>query len=58
MGLPDLEGLIRGEKRGYVRGLRSVGEALFVTTDRGILEIREAVERRVGGMVLCRVNCV
>jgi len=26
-----------------------------VSTDRGILEARECVERKIGGMVLCRV---
>ncbi|MCJ1353616.1 MAG: hypothetical protein MMC33_003603 [Icmadophila ericetorum] len=55
MGREDLEGLAKGEKRGYVYGLREVGESLFVSTDRGIMEIREAVERGVGGMLLCRV---
>lgn len=38
--------------------MRGVGEALYLTTDRGIMEVRECVERRVGGMVLCRVNGV
>lgn len=58
MGVEDLEGLLRGQKRGYVKGMRGVGEALYLTTDRGIMEVRECVERRVGGMVLCRVNGV
>lgn len=58
MGMEDLEGLLRGQKRGYVKGMRGVGEALYLTTDRGIMEVRECVERRVGGMVLCRVNGV
>ena len=57
MGVPQLEGLVRGEQQGYVRGLRAVGEGMYVSTDRGIMEIREAVERRTGGMLLCRVNC-
>lgn len=54
----DVEGLgelVRGRDAGYVRGLRNVGESLFVSTDRGVLEARECVERKVGGMVLCRV---
>ena len=58
MPVGDLEGLVRGEKRGYVKGLRGVGEAMFLSTDRGIMEIRECVERKVGGMLLCRVNGV
>ena len=58
MGTNDLDGLAHGRKMGYVRGLRGIGEGMFVTTDRGIMEIREAVERRLGGMLLCRVNGV
>lgn len=36
-------------------GLTRPGECLFVSTDRGVLEARECVERKVGGMILCRV---
>jgi len=32
-----------------------VGECVFITTDRGIMEARECAERKIGGMVLCRV---
>lgn len=56
MGVQQLEGLAKGEQKGYVKGLRGVGESMYVTTDRGIMEIRECVERRAGGMLLCRVN--
>ena len=58
MSVGDIGGLVRGERRGYVNGLRGIGESMFVTTDRGILEARECVERRIGGMLLCRVNPV
>jgi ribosomal protein S8 len=54
----DAEGLgkiVRGRDAGYVKGLRKPGECIFVSTDRGILEARECVERKVGGMLLCRV---
>ncbi|KAE8442743.1 hypothetical protein EG329_002883 [Mollisiaceae sp. DMI_Dod_QoI] len=54
----DVEGLgrlVRGRESGYVRGLNGVGECLFVSTDKGVMEARECVERRVGGMLLCRV---
>jgi len=54
----DVEGLgtlVRGRDAGYVKGLRKPGECLFISTDRGIMEARECVERRVGGMLLCRV---
>ena len=53
----DTEGLsqiVRGTQSGMVKGLRKPGECLFVSTDRGILEARECVERRIGGTLLCR----
>ncbi|KAI9796738.1 MAG: hypothetical protein M1833_005978 [Piccolia ochrophora] len=49
-----LSDVVRGRDAQTVRGLRNVGECLFVTTDQGIMEARECVERRTGGMVLCR----
>ncbi|KAJ9224294.1 hypothetical protein DTO027B5_4074 [Paecilomyces variotii] len=55
LDVPGLRQIIRGEKSGYVEGLRSPGECLFLSTDRGILEARECVEKKVGGLVLCRV---
>lgn len=58
MGVQDLERLAWGNQTGYVRGLRGIGESMYVSTDRGILELRECVERKVGGMLLCRVNPV
>ncbi|KAH7127054.1 40S ribosomal protein-like protein S8 [Dendryphion nanum] len=51
----DLGKITRTRESGYVKGLTRPGECMFVTTDRGILEARECVERRIGGMVLCRV---
>ena len=56
MGVPELMELAKGNQKGYVKGLRGVGESMFLTTDRGIMEIRECVERKAGGMLLCRVN--
>ena len=58
MRVDDLEWIVRGQKRGYVHGLSGIGEALFLSTDRGMMEIRECVERKIGGMLLCRVNGV
>ncbi|KAJ5500252.1 Ribosomal protein S8 [Penicillium expansum] len=54
----DVEGLrrvVRGEESGFVAGLRSPGESLYLSTDQGILEARECVEKKLGGLVLCRV---
>ncbi|KUJ18876.1 ribosomal protein S8 [Mollisia scopiformis] len=55
MDCSDLGRIVRGREAGQVRGLTGVGECLFVSTDRGVMEARECVERRVGGMLLCRV---
>ena len=54
MDVDGLGRLIRGRDAGFVEGLRKPGECLFVSTDRGVLEARECVERKVGGMLLCR----
>ncbi|PLB45478.1 40S ribosomal protein S8 [Aspergillus steynii IBT 23096] len=50
-----LRDVVRGKKSGYVEGLRSPGESLYLSTDRGIMEARECVEKKVGGLVLCRI---
>jgi ribosomal protein S8 len=53
----DVEGLgrlIKGRDHGSVKALTKPGECLFVSTDRGVLEARECVDRKVGGMLLCR----
>lgn len=47
--------VVRGSAAGEVRGMGKVGECVFVSTDRGVMEARECVERRVGGTALCRV---
>lgn len=51
----DLGKITRTRESSYVKGLTHPGECMFVTTHRGILEARECVERRLGGMALCRV---
>ncbi|KAK8072812.1 hypothetical protein PG996_006160 [Apiospora saccharicola] len=58
MKLPDLERVARGwdtNGRVNVRGL-NMGECLFVSTPKGVMEVREAVERKMGGLVLCRAG--
>ena len=54
MGVEDLRAVCGGARRGYVAGMRGVGECLFVSTHRGVLEVRECVERGLGGMLLCK----
>ena len=53
--LPQLNRIARGFEGGQIKGL-NLGECLFLSTDRGVLEIREALEKKVGGLILCRVS--
>ncbi|POS83019.1 ribosomal protein S8 [Erysiphe pulchra] len=55
MGVDGLRQIARGNRFGHVSGLTKTGECLFVTTDKGVLEVRECLERCIGGMLLCRV---
>lgn len=42
-------------KGGVVQGL-NLGECMFVGTSQGVLEAREALSRKLGGLLLCRVS--
>lgn len=42
-------------KGGVVPGL-NLGECMFLATSRGVLEAREALSRKVGGLLVCRVS--
>lgn len=53
--LRELRRVARGFEAGYIDGLK-MGECMFLATDSGVLEIREALERKVGGLILCRVS--
>ena len=55
MNSEDLGKITRTRSAAYVKGMTHPGECMFLTTDRGILEARECVERKIGGMLLCRV---
>ncbi|KAI5808683.1 ribosomal protein S8 [Peziza echinospora] len=55
VGFRDLRELTMGRDRCYVKGLQP-GEVLFVSTDRGVMEAREAVERLLGGQLLVRAS--
>jgi len=55
LGLEGLERVARGFPSGHVKGL-NLGELLFLSTDRGVLEVREALEKRSGGLILARVS--
>jgi len=53
--LEQMARISRGFEAGMFKGL-NLGECMFLSTDRGVLELREALERKVGGLVLCRVS--
>ncbi|KAI2638636.1 ribosomal protein S8 [Xylaria nigripes] len=53
--LKSLEKLVRGFEASNQRGL-DVGESLIVATDRGMMEAREAVEHKIGGLLICRIG--
>lgn len=40
---------------GVVPGM-NLGECMFVSTSQGVLEAREALSRKLGGLLLCRVS--
>ncbi|ETN38374.1 uncharacterized protein HMPREF1541_06409 [Cyphellophora europaea CBS 101466] len=56
MDTEGLKKLVLGQNSGHVKGLTTPGECLYVSTDRGIFEARECVERNIGGQLLCRVS--
>jgi ribosomal protein S8 len=56
MDTEGLKKLILGRDSGYVKGMTRPGECVYVSTDRGIFEARECVERKIGGQLLCRVR--
>ena len=51
----ELQSVVRGFDRYMVKGL-TLGECLFVSTDNGVLEAREAINKNTGGLVLARVS--
>lgn len=51
----DLAKIVRGNQAGEVKPMTKIGEIMAISTDKGIMEARECVERRIGGQPLCRV---
>lgn len=56
LSIPELKKVIRGERSGVVEGIRSPGECIFLLTDQGLLEARDAVGKHIGGQALCRIE--
>ena len=53
----ELGGIVRGRGafKEQIKPLTQVGEIMVISTDRGIMEVRECAERRIGGMPICRI---
>ena len=47
--------MIKGRRAQMIKGL-GMGECMFIGTDKGVFEARDAVRRRVGGEAICRVS--
>ena len=52
----DLRKLIAGRKAGIANPMHNPGDCMFVSTEIGIMEAREAVERVRGGVLLVRTG--
>lgn len=55
IGASGLQQLTRGKEHDDVKPLQP-GECMFMASDKGVYEIREAVARQLGGQPLCRVS--
>lgn len=53
--MKGLRQVAKGFQADYVTGLK-MGECLFLATSEGVLEVREALEKKVGGLILCKVS--
>jgi ribosomal protein S8 len=54
--LPELRKLVSGRKAGLTNPMVNPGECMFVSTDIGVMEAREALERMRGGCLLLRTS--
>jgi len=53
--LREIEDMIKGRRAQTIKGL-GMGECMFIGTDQGVFEARDAIRRRLGGEALCRVS--
>lgn len=53
--LREIEEIVKGRRAQSIRGL-GLGECMFIGTDRGVFEARDAIRRQLGGEALCRVS--
>ena len=52
--LREIEEMIKGRRAQTIKGL-GIGECMFINTDQGVFESRDAIRRGIGGEALCRV---
>lgn len=55
LSLGHLKKVVAGKDTIEVRALQP-GEALFLLTDKGTMEARQAIELQIGGQCVCRVS--
>jgi len=55
LNLQELQEIADGKPAKFVKGLVP-GECIILSTDQGLFELREALERRIGGQPLLRVS--
>jgi small subunit ribosomal protein S8 len=55
LNLREIEDMIKGRRAQTIRGL-NMGECMFIGTDQGVYEARDAIRRKLGGEALCRVS--
>ncbi|KAF9912227.1 hypothetical protein BX616_010376 [Lobosporangium transversale] len=53
MKVQELQNLAAGNRSQFIKGLQP-GEIAILTTNYGVLELRDALEKGAGGEVLCR----
>ncbi|OBZ90612.1 37S ribosomal protein S8, mitochondrial [Choanephora cucurbitarum] len=51
----ELKNITNGRRAQYIKPLQP-GEIAIVNTNRGVLEVNEAIEKNVGGEVICRAS--
>ncbi|KAI8990082.1 30S ribosomal protein S8 [Pilobolus umbonatus] len=51
----ELKNITNGRRSQFIKPLQP-GEIAIVNTNRGVLEVHEAIEKNVGGEVICRAS--
>ncbi|CEG70492.1 hypothetical protein CU097_011089 [Rhizopus azygosporus] len=51
----DLKNLANGRRAQFIKPLQP-GEVAIINTNRGVLELQDAIEKNVGGELICRAS--